>query len=65
MLLLPFAALTPALAKYRDYGTWHDAHRWLGGWHYGRMFEVFNYGGLQGVRGGYLLQTSFFQAGVF
>ena len=62
MLLLPFAALTPALAKYRDYGTWHDAPRWLGGWHYGRMFQVFDYWGL---RGGYLLQTSFFQAGVF
>ena len=43
VLLLPFAAVTPALAKYRDYG-------------YGRMFPL---------AGGYLLQTAFFQAGVF
>ena len=46
VLLLPLAALTPALAKYRDYG-------------YGRLFPP-------GVcTGGYLLQTAFFQAGVF
>ena len=42
VLLLPFAAVTPALAKYRDYG-------------YSRMLPDH----------GFLLQTAFFQAGVF